>query len=182
MYVLSIFRILSEIKKEIIITILEFKGSCSYISVFSKYMPVKLIHWSLFTQWLTWRKPVNWFVIQIIMAGGVSVTLKIIGKYHQRSHLVQGGLEGPCKMTVIMSRSVVNHLLLTRYEKGAERILYRTKERRNCLNFPFSREWKREASGGKKATEKKEEARSGDIRDMLPNPRSKKDNQENHCT
>ena len=34
----------------------------------------------------------------------------------------------------------------------------------------------------KKATEKKEEARSGDIRDMLPNPRSKKDNQENYCT
>ena len=51
------------------------------------------------------------------MAGGVSVNLKIIGKYHQRSHLVQGGLEGPCEMTVIMSRSDVNHLLLTRYEK-----------------------------------------------------------------
>ena len=137
-------------------------------------MLVKLIHRSHFAQWLTWRKPVNWFVIQIIMTGGVSVTLKIIGKYHQRSHLVQGGLEGPCEMTVIMSRSDVNHLLLTQYEKDAKRILYRTKERRNCLNFPFSREWRREASGGKKATEKKEEARSGDIRDMLPNPRSKR--------
>ena len=116
------------------------------------------------------------------MAGGVSVTLKIIGKYHQRSHLVQGGLEGPCEMMLIMSRSDVNHLLLTWYEKGAKQLLYRTKERRNCLNFPFSREWRREASRGKKATEKKEEARSGDIRDMLPNPRSKNDNPENYCT
>ena len=51
------------------------------------------------------------------MAGGVSVTLKIIGKYHQGSHLVQGGFEGPCEMTVMMSRSVVNHLLLTQCKK-----------------------------------------------------------------
>ena len=51
------------------------------------------------------------------MAGGVSVTLKIIGKYHRRSHLGQGELEGPYEMTVIMSRGFVNHLLLTRYEK-----------------------------------------------------------------
>ena len=40
----------------------------------------------------------------------------------------------------------------------------------------------RQNRGSKKATEKKEEARSRDIRDMLPNPRSKKDNQENYCT
>ena len=56
-------------------------------------------------------------ITKFMMAGGVSVTLKIIGKYHRRSHLVQGKLEGPCEMTVIMSRSFVNHLLLTRYEK-----------------------------------------------------------------
>ena len=56
-------------------------------------------------------------ITKFIMAGGVSVTLKIIGKYHRRSHLVQGGFEGPCEMTVMMSRSVVNHLLLTQYEK-----------------------------------------------------------------
>ena len=56
-------------------------------------------------------------ITKSIMAGGISVTLKIIGKYHWRSHLVQGELEGPCEMTVIMSRSFVNHQLLTRYEK-----------------------------------------------------------------
>ena len=79
-------------------------------------------------------------ITKFIMAGGVSVTLKIIGKYHRRSHLVQGGFEGPCEMTVMMSRSVVNHLLLTRYEKVPNGTLYRTKEQRDCLNFPFSRE------------------------------------------
>ena len=56
-------------------------------------------------------------ITKFIMAGGVSVTLEIIGKYHRRSHLVQGGFEGPCEMTIMMSRSVVSHLLLTRYEK-----------------------------------------------------------------
>ena len=56
-------------------------------------------------------------ITKFIMAGGVSVTLEIIGKYHRRSHLVQGGLEGPCEMTIMMSRSVVSHLLLTRYER-----------------------------------------------------------------
>ena len=56
-------------------------------------------------------------ITKFIMVGGVSVTLKIIGKYHQGSHLVQGGFEGPCEMTVMMSRSVVNHLLLTQYKK-----------------------------------------------------------------
>ena len=56
-------------------------------------------------------------ITKFIIARGVSVTLKIIGKYHRRSHLVQGELEGPCQMTVMISRSVVNHLLLTLFEK-----------------------------------------------------------------
>ena len=56
-------------------------------------------------------------ITKFLMAGGLSVTLEIIGKYHQRSNLVQGGFEGPCEMTIMMSRSVVSHLLLTRYEK-----------------------------------------------------------------
>ena len=60
--------------------------------------------------------PIN-RITKFMMAGGISVTLKIIGKYHRRSHLVHGELEGPCEMMVIMSRSLVNHLLLTRYEK-----------------------------------------------------------------
>ena len=60
--------------------------------------------------------PIN-RITKFMMAGGISVTLKIIGKYHRRSHLVHGELEGSCEMTVIMSRSLVNHLLLTRYEK-----------------------------------------------------------------
>ena len=56
-------------------------------------------------------------ITKFTMAGGVTVTLKIIGKYHRRSHLVQRGLEGPFEMSVMVSRSVVNHLLLTHNEK-----------------------------------------------------------------
>ena len=56
-------------------------------------------------------------ITKFIMARGVSVTLKIIGKYHRRSHLAQGELEDPCQVTVMISRSVVNHLLLTLFEK-----------------------------------------------------------------
>ena len=40
----------------------------------------------------------------------------------------------------------------------------------------------RQNRSSQKATERKEEVRSRDILDMLPNPRSKKDNQENCCT
>ena len=40
----------------------------------------------------------------------------------------------------------------------------------------------RQNRSSQKATEKKEEVRSRDILDMLPNPRSKKDNQENCYT
>ena len=40
----------------------------------------------------------------------------------------------------------------------------------------------RQNRSSKKATEKKDEVRSRDICGILPNPRSKKDNQENYCT
>ena len=40
----------------------------------------------------------------------------------------------------------------------------------------------RQNRSSKKATEKKDEVRSRDIWGILPNPRSKKDNQENCCT
>ena len=36
--------------------------------------------------------------------------------HYRRNPLVQGGLEVPCKVTIAMIGSVVNHLLLTRYE------------------------------------------------------------------
>ena len=101
-------------------------------------------------------------ITKFIMVGGVSVTVKIIGKYNWRSHLVQSVLEGLCEMMVMMSRSVVNHLFLTRYEKGAKRTLYRTKEQRNCLNFPFSKEWRGKQAEAKSRQQKsnREERRS----------------------
>ena len=65
------------------------------------------------------------------MAGGVSVTLKIIGKYNWRNHLIQGGLEGSCEM----SRSVVNHLLLTRYEKVPNELYIEPKNKEIVWTF-----------------------------------------------
>ena len=64
---------------------------------------------------------------KLIKAGGVSVTLKII--------LVLGGFEGPCEMMVMMSRSVVNHLLLTQYEKVLNELYI---EPKNELIFELS--------------------------------------------
>ena len=72
---------------------------------------------------------------QINYGWRVRVTLKIIGKYNWRSHLVQGGLEGPCKMTVMMSRSVVNHLLLTQYEKVLNELCIKPKKKEIFWNF-----------------------------------------------
>ena len=125
-------------------------------------------------------------ITKFIVAGGVSVTLKIIGKYNWRNHLIQGGLEGSCEMTVMTVMKCCQPPAFNSIWKGAKRTLYRTKEQRDCLNFPFSREWRWETSGGKIAAAKKqqnkEEVRSRNIRGMLPNPRSKKVNQENYCT
>ena len=53
---------------------------------------------------------------------------------------------------------------------------------KKLFELSFQQGMKKGSKRRKKATEKKEEARSGDIRDMLPNPRSKNDNPENYCT
>ena len=74
-------------------------------------------------------------ITKFIMARGVSVTLKIIGKYHWRSHLAQGGFEGPCEMTVMMSRSVVNHLLLTQYKKVLNELYVEPKNEKIVWTF-----------------------------------------------
>ena len=46
---------------------------------------------------------------------GATVTAKVCGKHYRRSPLIQGGLEVPCQVTVSMTGSIVNHLLLSRY-------------------------------------------------------------------
>ena len=126
-------------------------------------------------------------ITKFIMAGGVSVTLKIIGKYHRRSHLVQGGFEGPCEMTVMMSRSVVNHLLLTQYEKVLNELCIKP-ENEEIFPFPFLLVGNEEGKQGEaklqqqKSNREKDKVRSRDIWGILPNPRSKKDSQENYCT
>ena len=55
-------------------------------------------------------------ITKFIEDRGAKISLKIRGRHYRRSPLIQGGLEVPCDVTITMVRSVVNHLLLTRYE------------------------------------------------------------------
>ena len=55
-------------------------------------------------------------ITKFIVDRGAKCTLKICGMHYRRNPLVQGGLEVPCKVNIVMIGSVVNHLLLTRYE------------------------------------------------------------------
>ena len=55
-------------------------------------------------------------ITKFIADSGAKCILKIHGMHYRRSPLVQGGTEVPCEATITMIRSVVNHLLLTRYK------------------------------------------------------------------
>ena len=55
---------------------------------------------------------ITYFIVQ----RGATVTAKVCGKHYRRSPLIQGELEVPCQVTVSMPGSIVNHLLLSRYE------------------------------------------------------------------
>ena len=52
-------------------------------------------------------------ITHFILKRGATVSEKICGKHCQGSPLVQGGLKVPLQVTVCMSVSVVNYLLLT---------------------------------------------------------------------
>ena len=55
-------------------------------------------------------------ITKFIEDRGAKISLKICGRHYIRSPLIQDELEVPCDVTITMVRSVVNHLLLTRYE------------------------------------------------------------------
>ena len=56
-------------------------------------------------------------ITKFILQRGARVQATVTGKHYQRSPLIQGGLEVPCLVTVTMSGSIMNHLLIARYEK-----------------------------------------------------------------
>ena len=93
--------------------------------------------------------------------------------------LVQGGLEVPYEVTEMMSGSVVHHFLLTRYEKLLNELYIEPKNKKIVGTFfsvPNKEGKQAEAkSRQQKEQQEKKEVRSRDIRDMLQNPRAKKD-------
>ena len=66
---------------------------------------------------------------------GAKCTLKIRGIHYRRSPLVQGGLDVLCKVTITMIGSVVNHLLLTRYESLLKELYIEPKDEKIVGTF-----------------------------------------------
>ena len=56
-------------------------------------------------------------ITKFILQRGAWVQATVTGKHYRRSPLIQGGLEAPCLVTVTMPGSIMNHLLIVRYEK-----------------------------------------------------------------
>lgn len=67
-------------------------------------------------------------ITTFILQRGASVQVKVTGKNYRRSPLVRGGLEVPCHVTVTMPGSVVNHLLITRYQQLLEELYIEPKD------------------------------------------------------
>ena len=75
-------------------------------------------------------------ITKFIEDRGAKISLKIRGRHYRRSPLIQGGLEVPCDITITMVRSVVNHLLLTRYEALLKEFYLKLKEEEIIGTFP----------------------------------------------
>ena len=119
-------------------------------------------------------------ITKFILDRGAVCTLKIRGQHYRRSPLVQGGLEVPCEITISMIGSVVNHLLLVRYEKLLKELYTEPKEEEivaTFLSLEPNKLAEREQSTRQRPTvaRKSKGVSSRDIRDMLKNG-NKKDN------
>ena len=113
-------------------------------------------------------------ITKFIPQRGARVQATVSGKHYRRSPLIQGGLEVPCLVTVTMPGSIINHLLIARYEKLLGELEPKDKEIMETF-LPVIREndfvgtnqcTPCEASSSTK-NKKKAEVRSRDIRDMF---------------
>ena len=115
------------------------------------------------------------------------ILLKISGRHFRRNPLIQGGREVPCNVTITMVRSVVNHLLLTRYEALLKVFYLELKEEEIIGTFlSLANETEIEieprltpAAAIRKDRPKKKDfssVSSRDIREMIRNPKKKKEN------
>ena len=122
-------------------------------------------------------------ITKFIEDRGAKVSLKIRGRHYRRSPLVQGGLEVPCDVTITMIGSVVNHLLLRKYETLLNEFYLEPQEEEIIgtfltLNTNIEIEEPRPRAAKKKERKKKTDSNSvvsRDIREMIRNPKKKKE-------
>ena len=123
-------------------------------------------------------------ITKYIIDQGSQVEVKVLGRHYRRSPLVQAGLEVPCRIKITMLGSIVNHLLLVRYETLLKDLyiepdeaiigtfLSIRNEHENIEEMEIEIEVQ-EIGPPKKTGQKKEkkEKKSKDNRDMFRNPR-----------
>ena len=68
-------------------------------------------------------------VTKFLLDRGANVSAKLTSTHYRRSPLVQGGIEIPCVVTVSMSGTVINQLLLERYQPLVETLYTEPKEK-----------------------------------------------------
>ena len=118
-------------------------------------------------------------ITKFIMDRGANCTLKIRGSHYRRSPLVQGALEVPCEATLTMIGSVVNHLLLIRYESLLKELYIEPKDEEIVGTFLSlaqvndMEEIEAEPRPRRPKPHKKKEVNSRDIRDMFRIPKKK---------
>ena len=123
---------------------------------------------------------ISW-ITKFIFNRGPVCTIKIRGKHYRRSPLVQSGLEIPCDVTISVIGSVVNHLLLAKYESLLKELYVEPKDEEIVGTFlsvhandigelePEQRPKRRHPN----SQQQLKEVHSRDIRDMFKNPKKK---------
>ena len=136
---------------------------------------------------IVWHLPMEISrITNFIVNRGAKCTLKIRVIHYRRSLLVQGGLEVPCEVSITMIGSVVNHLLLTRYESLLKELYIEPKDEEivsTLFHLPkmqmrSEKLWKQSQDHNSlnHNSRKRKEVNSRDIQDMFRNPTKKATN------
>ena len=113
-------------------------------------------------------------ITKFILQKGAGVQATVTGKPYRLSPLIQGGLEVPCPVTVTVPGSIMNHLLIGRYETLGE--LYLEPKYEEIMGTFLSIIRENDFLGTNQCTpceassstkNKKAKVRSRDIRDMF---------------
>lgn len=67
-------------------------------------------------------------ITKFLLDRGAEVAIAITGRHYRRSPLVQGGLEVPCQIKITMVGSIINHVLMARYEELLNELYTEPKE------------------------------------------------------